>query len=250
MISFEHQVKLSELNEIIEVLSKNNEIYFKRLIEELNQLEVNSTTFDHFNKPVILEDHFKNLNEARNPLESEETLSIKKNVLKGQQILIVMLWSYYLNPSKESPKVVSDNLFISGKMNVYTRNDENGKNKICVELAVKIFGIEIFVVLDYENAIKELTRDNDNKCIYNSVWVICSPQKAIIPNIKSDPNLIREFMEVIKAFWMNWGSIVFFADGDPLFYQVNLFLESAEFPIFDDDINFEKKEIEFFGKKK
>jgi hypothetical protein len=49
---------------------------------------------------------------------------------------------------------------------------------------------------------------------------------------------------------MNGSSIVFFADGDPLFYQVNLFLESAEFPIFDDDINFEKKEIEFFGKKK
>ena len=48
---------------------------------------------------------------------------------------------------------------------------------------------------------------------------------------------------------MNGGSIVIFADGDPLFYPVNLFLESAEFPIFDDDINFEEKEIEFFEKK-
>jgi len=43
---------------------------------------------------------------------------------------------------------------------------------------------------------------------------------------------------------MNGGSIVFFADGDPLFYQVNLFLENAEFPIFDEDKNLEEEEIE------
>ena len=244
MIGFEYQAKLSELKGIIEDLSKNKKIYFNNLIKELKKIEVNYTTFDYFNKPVILENHFKNLNEATNPLESEKTLLLQKNSLKGQRILIVMLWSYDLNPSKESPKVIPDNLFRSGKMNVYLKKNEIEKNKICVESAVNIFGIDIFVVLDYENAIKELTKDIDNKCIYNCVWVMCGPQKAIIPNPKSDPNLIGEFMKVINSFWMNGGSIVFFADGDPLFYQVNLFLENAEFPIFDEDKNLEEEEIE------
>ena len=244
MLGFEYQAKLTELKGIIEDLSKIKKIYFNNLIKELKKIEVNYTTFDYFNKPVILENHFKNLNEVSNPLESEKTLLLKKNSLKGQKILIVMLWSYDLNPSKESPKVIPDNLFRSGKMNIYLKNDEIEENKICVESAVNIFGIDIFVVLDYENAIKELTKNIDNKCIYNSVWVMCGPQKAVIPNPKSDPNLIGEFMEVIKAFWMNGGSIVFFADGDPLFYQVNLFLKNAEFPIFDEDANLEEEEIE------
>ncbi len=73
---------------------------------------------------------------------------------------------------------------------------------------------------------------------------MCGPQKAVIPNPKSDPNLIGEFMKVINLFWANGGSIVFFADGDPLFYQVNLFLEEANFPINRD----EEKEI-FLGNK-
>lgn len=38
MIGFEYQVKLSELKEIIEDLSKNKEIYFNSLIEELKQI--------------------------------------------------------------------------------------------------------------------------------------------------------------------------------------------------------------------
>ena len=48
---------------------------------------------------------------------------------------------------------------------------------------------------------------------------MCGPQKAILPKPNSDPNLIGEFMKVINIFWKNGGSIVFFADGDPLFYQ-------------------------------
>lgn len=134
-----------------------------------------------------------------------------------------MLWSYDLNPSKENPKIIPDNFFISGKMNVYTRNDENGKNKICVESAVNIFGIEIFVVLFYENDIKELNKEIDNKCIFNSVRVICCPQKAIIPNTKSDPNLIGEFMKVIKSFWMNGGSTSY------LYFFLNVFIFLLEF---------------------
>ena len=250
MIGFEYQAKISELKYIINDLCKIRNYYFNNLIRELKKIEVNYTTFDYFNKPVILENHFTNINESTNPIENEKTLLLQENSLKGQKILIVMLWSYELNPSKESPKVIPDNLFRSGKMNEYIKKNEKEKNKICVESAVNIFGIDIYVVLDYENAIKELTKSIDNKCIYNSVWVMCGPQKAILPNPKSDPNLIGEFIDVINIFWMNGGSIVFFADGDPLFYQVNLFLEKAEFPLFDDDINIDEEDNDSFYRNK
>ena len=243
MIGFEYQAKMSEFQEIIKKLSKNKDFYFNNLIKELKKIEVNYTTFEFFNKPVPLENHFKSLNEAINPVENENTLMLKENYLKNKKILIVMLWSYDLNPSKENEKVKPENLFRSGKINTYLKNKKDGKNTICVESAVDIFGLEIYVVLDYENAIKELTRKNENNnCDYNIVWVMCGPQKAIIPNPKSDPNLIGEFMKVINIFWSNGGSIVFFADGDPLFYQVNLFLENAEFPVDDEEEEDEVKE--------
>lgn len=147
-----------------------------------------------------------------------------------------MLWTYHMNKSNENENIVPENLFRSKIINKYSNNDNNNKkSKPCVESAVDIFGLQVFVVLDYESAIKELTRNVDGKCDYNSAWIMCGPQKAVLPNPKSNPNLIGEFLEVIIKFWKNGGSLIFFADGDPLFYKVNLFLEKAEFPMDDDE---------------
>ena len=235
IIGFEYQAKNQDIQDIIRKLSSNRKIYFTKLIEELKKIEVNYTTFEYFNKPVVLDKHFTNLNEAKNPEENENTLMLEKNFLLGKKILIVMLWSYELNKSNENEAIIPDNLFRSKKMNIYTKDAQNIKSKPCVESAVDIFGLKIFVVLDYENAIKELTKNVNGKCDYNSVWIMCGPQKAVLPNPKSNPNLIGEFMEVINIFWKKGGSLVFFADGDPLYYQVNLFLEKAEFPLDEDN---------------
>ena len=243
MIGFEYKAKMQEFQSIIKQLSKNKNFYFNNLIKELKKIEVNYTTFEFVNKPVALDNYFTNLNEAINPEENESTLLLKENAIKGQKILIVMLWVYEMNPSKESPKVIPGNLFRSGKINTYLSSEEKkNNNTICVESAVDNSGLEIFVVLDYEHAIKELTKNKNGYCEYNSIWVMCGPQKAILPKPNSDPNLIGEFMKVINIFWKNGGSIVFFADGDPLFYQVNLFLENAEFPIDEDIFEDEDKE--------
>ena len=236
MIGFEQEDNnKKDINDIIKNLVSNKKIHFTKLNEELKKIEVNYTTFEYFNKPVILDKHFTNLNEAKNPEENENTLMLEKNFLLGKKILIVMLWSYDLNKSYDNEKIIPGNLFRSKKMNVYTENIDKIKSEPCVESAVDIYGLKIYVVLDYENAIKELTKNINGKCDYNSVWIMCGPQKAILPNPKSDPNLIGEFMKVIDIFWKNGGSLVFFADGDPLFYQVNLFLENAEFPLDEED---------------
>ena len=237
MIGFEQRYNKQELKDLIKKIISNDRVYFTKLNEELRKIEVNYTTFEYFKKPVILSEHFSNLNEAVNPEESENTLMLEKNFLLGKKILIVMLWSYDLNKSNENKLINPGNLFRSKKVNVYTNNiDEKNEGEPCVESAVDIYGLKIYVVLDYENAIKELTKNVDGRYDYNSVWIMCGPQKAILPNPKSDPNLIGEFMKVINIFWKNGGSLVFFADGDPLYYQVNLFLENAEFPLDDSDI--------------
>lgn len=156
MIGFEYKAKMSEFYDIIKILSKKGNIYFNNLIKELRKIEINYITFDFVNKHVKLDDYFTNLNEAINPTENKNTLMMQKDSLRGQKILIVMLWSYDLNPSKENKKIVPENLFISGEINTQLKNKEDSKNKIYVESAINIYGLEIFVVLDYENSIKEL----------------------------------------------------------------------------------------------
>ena len=53
--------------------------------------------------------------------------------------------------------------------------------------------------------------------------------------------MIEQYIDVLIQFWKNEGSLVFFAEGDPLTYQVNLFLEKAEFE------NFEKSNLRIRG---
>ena len=119
MVPYQFPVDMSLFNNTIKKLSENENKYFRDLIKELKKIEINYTTFEYFNKPIILKDSFINLNEVSNPEEKENTLMIKKNFLKGQKILIVMLWEFDLNQSKESPKVKPENLFRTGKVNNY-----------------------------------------------------------------------------------------------------------------------------------
>ncbi|KAH0787495.1 hypothetical protein GPJ56_008690 [Histomonas meleagridis] len=145
-----------------------------------------------------------------------------KDFLKGQKILIVMLWSSELSKLESS---FIDPCFID-------QSSEPGRTE-CIKTAVEHFGIEIKVVLNYYDAIKELTKQTTpGLCDYYAVWVICGPPYPILPiqkNPHTDPNLVGQFIEVLILFWENGGSIVFWADGDPLYYQVNLFLQTARF---------------------
>ena len=148
-----------------------------------------------------------------------------KNILKTQKILIVMLWSFDLNKKSESP-------YVSPKY-IYTPSNVNGQ--VCIDLAIEHFGIESEIVVDYESAIKKLLEKNDkDECNYYAVWIFCGPQYAVFPPVDgekntSNPNLVEEFINVLIEFWKNGGALVFMADGDPLNFQVNLFLEKIDF---------------------
>jgi hypothetical protein len=61
---------------------------------------------------------------------------LKKNSLKGQKILIVMLWTYELNPKEENPRIMPGNLFESGIPNQPVDWYHPPKNELCVETAI------------------------------------------------------------------------------------------------------------------
>lgn len=58
---------------------------------------------------------------------------------------------------------------------------------------------------------------------------MCGPPLNELPDNSSYPNLVGQLIEVIIQFWKNGGALVFWAEGEPLFYQVNLFLEQNGF---------------------
>ena len=136
-----------------------------------------------------------------------------------------MLWSFDLNKKNESPYILPK----------YINNPSDVNGDVCIKSAIEYFGIKNDIVVDYESAIEKLLEKNEKgECNYYAVWIFCGPQYAILPPIngeinKSSPNLVEEFINILIEFWKNGGALVFMADGDPLNFQVNLFLEKLNF---------------------
>ena len=131
---------------------------------------------------------------------------LKKDALKRQKILIVILWSYEMYEG--------ENKAIHPK---YIKKPLIEKNN-CITTATDYFGIEIEVADDYEIVIENLKENENGKCKFFAIWVICGPKINRLPNPKGDPTLINNFIKILQIFWNNGGSIIFFADGDPHFF--------------------------------
>ena len=208
------------LEEIFNKMEANNKFYFEELRKELLDVEKGDDVYDIFSNSE------KNIQDEISFVEKGVNLEIyKKNILKTQKILMVMFWSFELNKKNES-------IYISPK---YINNPSEANDDVCIDIAIKHFGVETEIVLDYESAIKKLLEKNEKgECNYYSVWIFCGPQYAVFPPINgekntSNPNLVEEFINVLIEFWNNGGALIFMAEGDPLNFQVNLFLEKIDF---------------------
>ena len=94
--------------------------------------------------------------------EGKEVLA--KDTLKGQKILIVMLYSRNLNP-EENPYIHKDYL-----LNSIPQSDT------CLKDCLDHFGIIVDIVENYRDAIEKITSKNENKkCPYYAVWIINGP---------------------------------------------------------------------------
>ena len=116
----------------------------------------------------------------------------KPNFLLGQKILIVMTYYSYSEP----------------EINIYHLDD--------VKQAVKHFGISIVSVNNYKDAINELTKNQQGKCLYYACWLI---------NDCTIKNNMKEFLNVLYKFWKNGGAVLLFSDNTPFIIETNQFLK-------------------------
>ncbi len=154
----------------------------------------------------------------KNP-EGDKIGLLKENSLLGQTILIVMLWTCALNPEGESklldPKYIEQT------------NDKNSKS---IKSAIDYLGVGIKYVLNYEDAIKEITKkDKNGKCNYYTVCVMCGPDIDQLPDRSRYPGLVEQFIDCLLLYWQNGGAVALFCDNDPLYFQANMFLEKIRF---------------------
>ena len=142
---------------------------------------------------------------------------LEKDALKDQKILIVMLWSEDLDPYKSED--IHKN-YITGK---------SPESEVCLKDALDYLGIIIDIVENYRDAIEKITnKDENGKCPYYAVWIINGPPYDELPDGSKEGFLLGQFLEVIKLFWENGGSLIFLAGGGKLYYQTNEFLKMME----------------------
>jgi len=126
-----------------------------------------------------------------NPEISDTNTMCKKGEFEGFKILIGMFWSHILS-KKESEWV--DKQYLLKRFT---------KDKECLKEVLEYYSIEIVIEEDYKKCIEEL-----KKRIYYAHWVICSDGEGKLPN-GGNPNLVGQYIEALKIYWTNGGSIVF-----------------------------------------
>jgi len=215
----------SELNiSIDKIIDESTNLNFNNLKNKLSEVIVETDAFLLIsNQEDDMEDTNNNINS--NPTGEGKEL-LKKDALKGQKILIVMLWSKTLNPD-ENESVHKDYL-----------TKVSPESEACLKDAFDHLGIIIDIVENYRNAIEKITSKNDQgKCPYYAVWIINGPPYEDLPDGTKEAFLFGQFLEVLKLFWEKGGALVFLAEGWKLQYQTNEFLKM---------LDFDGKKIEFY----
>ena len=153
-----------------------------------------------------------------NPSFSDDSTMYKKDAFLGQKILICAYWSKSIAGPQESDWV--DPIYLT------TRYDPNCK---CVAEIISYYGIGVNVVQNYKQAIMELQTGQ-----YYAVWIINGDGSPRLPDAAATKNneayLVEQFIDCVEIFWKSGGSVVWWCDNDPLFFQTNIFLEKVVFP--------------------
>jgi len=217
----------NELNSLEMDLKNNiNSPVFEDLKEDLKKIPIGIDAMYFLYNPEQI--NTSNKKGYKNPI-GKNTEMLRKGSLQGHKILIAMFWTSDMS-SKENIRV--DPMFLLEKPT---------KDEFCLKDAFDHYGLDVKIVLNYREAIEEITKvgkisksENSSKydlcCEYFAVMVICGPPYEVLPEEKEDPKLVGKFTDALIQFWKNQGSIVFLAEGTPLCFQVNTFLENCEFP--------------------
>ena len=195
------------------IQNKNN--FYENLREELRLSQLTLNCYDMINEEIS--GGFDELGNPINP-KGDKIGLLRENSLQGQKILIVMLWSCALSEV--------ENKLLDPK-NIEQINEFNSK---CIKNVVDYLGVSVKTVLNYEDAINEITKTDENgKCNYYTVWVMCGPEINRLPDNSKYPGLVEQFIDCLLLYWENGGAVVLFCDNEPLYFQANMFLEKIRF---------------------
>ena len=195
------------------IQNKNN--LYENLREELKLSPLTINCYDMINEEIS-----GGFDEEGNPInpKGDKIGLLRENSLEGQKILIVMLWSCALSEV--------ENKLLDPK-NIEQINEYNSK---CIKNIVEYLGVKVKTVLNYEDAINEITKKDENgKCNYYTVWVMCGPDINSLPDNSQYPGLVEQFIDCLLLYWENGGAVVLFCDNEPLYFQANMFLEKIRF---------------------
>ena len=222
MNSFIMEPKIEEITKLCAEISdhaKNPK--FKHLKDELSKIKVTLESFPFFNPEL------KRNEDGTNP-EGENSGMYEKNFFKGQKILFAMFFSSDLK-SQGGEATTEDEKKINPK---YVTN-KIGEEE-CISSVLEYYGYSVVVVTNYEDAIIEMCKQNsENKCLYNSLWVISGQEIPDLPSNHGDcnaPYYVEQFVDCAIQFWQKGGSLVLMGENDPHNFQVNLFLKKLVFP--------------------
>lgn len=221
--SYDNSIKIV-LPEKINELEISN--IFKKLIDTVNKPVFNDLK-NHLSNVLVGMDAFSHVYNKEQPKNkncvnqfiNQEGEMYEENLFEGQKILIVMPYDANMN-MKENPKLLQENLFKS-----------NDPKHSCVKKAVEYYGIDLKVVQNYKDAINELTKKTKSgKCDYYAIWILSGLPYDVPLADSGNQHFVYQFIQCVLQFWEKGGAVVLFAEGDPLTFQANLFLNMISFP--------------------
>ena len=184
----------------------------EKLIQNINSRKASFLNLIVPEKYLQIEttDEFKTIEkEIQNPEEEP----YDDGFFEGFNILIVIL---YLGNYEENGKIRDENI----TLDVFKKNaGESLKRK----------GFKYEIVCSYSEAIKEITKNEDEKCPYEEVWIFCSRGDGTLPEIVEDKeegkkNLIP-FLETVSEYNKKGGALLLFSDNYPFVLETNLLLQ-------------------------
>ena len=193
---------------------------FTKIINRLNSYQEYKILYGFLsNLPLLIEslDEITNPDKADelgniNPEISENNTMCIKGEFEGFKILIGMFWSHIL--SKNESEWIDKKYLLQRYL----------KDKECLKEVLEYYSIELVIKEDYKQCIEELITGN-----YYAHWILCGDGSGRLPN-NGNANLVGQYIDVLKKYWINGGSLVFWNDNEPFTYECNLFLEKVEFP--------------------
>lgn len=201
--------------ETASLVDRPDEIVFDKLHDELNKV---IRPFEMFQNYYNAEQ--KGIGEAVINPEGEIFDLGKNRKFNNQKVLFCMFWDSSMDAKESSDisvEVLKNGLPEKDKFGNFT-------STVSAVKALTEFGMKVEIVQDYESAMKKMMSGK-----YSQIHIICGRGDEKLPN-NGNPNLVGQFIECTIKYWQNGGGLVWWADNAPLCYELNLFLEMAEFP--------------------